>query len=61
MLTRSKSQKMHSDNKYVEHVKTLHKIAEGLLRDCHLLDVEKHREIIKNYENIIRCLFNVEN
>lgn len=60
MLTRSKSQKMNSDNKYVEHIKTLDEIVEGLLSDCHVLDIEKHREIIKNYENIIRCLLNIE-
>jgi hypothetical protein len=60
MLTRSKTQKMHYDNKYVEHIKTLDKIAEGLMNDCHILDVEKQREIIENYENIIRCLLNVD-
>jgi hypothetical protein len=60
MLTRSKSKKVLFGNKYVEHIETLDKIAEGLLNDCHVLDVEKHREIIKNYENIIRCLLNID-
>jgi hypothetical protein len=60
MLTRSKTKRVHFDNKYVEHIKTLDKIAQGLLSDCHILDVEKHREIIKNYENIIRCLLNID-
>jgi hypothetical protein len=60
MLTRSKSKKVRFGNKYVEHIETLDKIAEGLLNDCHVLDVEKHREIIKNYENIIRCLLNID-
>jgi hypothetical protein len=60
MLTRSKTKRVLFDNKYVEHIKTLDKIAEGLLSDSCNLDVEKHREIIKNYENIIRCLLNIE-
>jgi hypothetical protein len=60
MMTRSNTKTLHSDNKYVQHIKTLHEIAEELLNDCNVLDVEKHREIIKNYENIIRCLLNVE-
>jgi len=60
MLTRSNNKKVTCDNKYVEHIKTLDKIAEGLMNDCHTLDVDKHREIIKNYESIIRCLLNIE-
>jgi hypothetical protein len=60
MLTRSKTKRLHFDNKYVEHIKTLDKITKGLMNDCPTLNVEKHREIIKNYENIIRCLLNFD-
>jgi hypothetical protein len=60
MLTRSKTKELNCDNKYVEHIKTLDKITKGLMNDCPTLNVEKHREIIKNYENIIRCLLNFD-
>jgi hypothetical protein len=60
MLTRSKSKNQKNQDKYVEHINILHKIVEGLLdystniKDC------KKREIIENYENIIRCLLNID-
>jgi hypothetical protein len=60
MLTRSKSKKVKSDDKYVEHINTLHKIAEGLLDYSTNISDDKKREIIENYENIIRCLLNID-
>jgi hypothetical protein len=60
MLTRSKSKEMQNNNKYVVHINTLHKIAEGLLNYSNDIDIEKQREIIENYENIIRCLLNID-
>jgi hypothetical protein len=60
MLTRLKSKNQKNQDKYVEHINTLHKIADGLLDYSTNIDVEKQREIIENYENIIRCLLNVD-
>jgi hypothetical protein len=60
MLTRLKSKNQKNQDKYVEHINTLHKIADGLLDYSTNIDDEKQREIIENYENIIRCLLNVD-
>jgi hypothetical protein len=60
MMTRSKSKEYQKKDKYVEHINTLHKIAQGLLDYSTNIDIEKKREIIENYENIIRCLLNIE-
>jgi hypothetical protein len=60
MLTRSKSKNQKNQDKYVEHINTLHKIADGLLDYSTNIDDEKKREIIENYENIIRCLLNID-
>jgi hypothetical protein len=60
MLTRLKSKNQKNQDKYVEHINTLHKIADGLLDYSTNIDDEKKREIIENYENIIRCLLNID-
>ena len=60
MLTRSKNKEVKPICKYVEHVKTLHEIAEGLLNYSTEIDVDKKRKIIENYENIIHCLLKLE-
>ena len=60
MLTRSKSKETQNNDKYVEHINTLHTIAEGLLNYSSEIDLIKQMEIIENYENIIRCLLNVD-
>lgn len=59
MLTRSKSKELKPVRKYVEHINTLHAVAEGLLNYSTNIGDDKKREIIENYENIIRCLLNV--
>ena len=59
MLTRSKSKETQNNDKYIEHINRLHEIAEGLLDYSTKIDAVKKREIIENYENIIRCLLNV--
>lgn len=60
MMTRSKSKSTENKNKYVEHINTMHKIAERLLNYSKDTDIKKQREIIENYENIIRCLLNID-
>jgi len=60
MLTRSKSKETQNNDKYVEHINTLHAVAEGLLNYSTNIGDDKKREIIENYENIIRCLLNVD-
>lgn len=60
MLTRSKRKNQKNQDKYVEHINTLHKIGDGLLDYSTNIDDEKKREIIENYENIIRCLLNID-
>lgn len=60
MMTRSKSKEYKKNDKYVEHINTLHKIAEGLLDYSTNISDDKKREIIENYENIIRCLLNID-
>jgi hypothetical protein len=60
MRTRSNNKEVKNNDKYVEHINTLHKISEGLLNYSTNIDIEKQREIIENYEKIIRCLLNIE-
>jgi len=60
MMTRSKNKEVKNNDKYVEHINTLHAVTKGLLNYSNDIDIEKQKEIIENYENIIRCLLNID-
>jgi hypothetical protein len=45
---------------YVEHIKELHNAAFILLDDLDKLEREKLKQIISQYENLIKNLLNIE-
>lgn len=64
MITRSKvkmeKQDSICDTLYVEHIKELHNAAFILLDDLDKLEREKLKQIISQYENLIKNLLNIE-
>ena len=63
MITRSKvkmeKQYSISASLYVEHIKELHNAAFILLDDLDKLEREKLKQIISQYENLIKNLLNI--
>ena len=45
---------------YIEHIKMLHEVSDTLLSNLEHMELDKLREIIKNYEIIIKHLLELD-